>query len=860
VLVEKNLHGFDFASAGTFDLKGLEPEELFIAFRTGQIPLGKVEDAYRQHIIERFGKLTLYSVTSEKPLAVDLEQVFVKLTASEKRVAKALVLMEGGGEEWVNLDALAPPRFEGYDPRGKKSKAGGFTASGMGAPPQETVVTLTLNEALREHQVLAILGAPGSGKTTLLKYVALSFARKQAAPRLGLEDDLLPIFLALRDLSRWLDAQDKQNGLPHLGPELLARYLSDSYAQIYPSLNLPPNFFVLALAQRRCAVLLDGLDEIADSMKRIRAAELIASCLNHYVGNRFLITSRPRGYETACRLHLAAHCGECSVRDFDDEQIQSFAKSWYLAVTVDREGDNLTARDDASHRAEDLLAAVKTERVRPLATNPLLLSILALIHQRGNQLPQRRVALYEECVEFLLGYWYQVQDGDAARELAGVGGLSRTEKRALLEPVALWLHERGAHGAEVSKAELEGQLACQFAELYAYKEAEALRRAREFVEIIVLHAGLLVERESGVFAFAHLTFQEFLCARALADRADYWRTLRPHLHDPWWREVVLLLAGHLSGPGTRRAREDTAELLNQIGDAKSPLENALHRDLLLAFRCLCDMEQLGIEASRREQLVEEVWDLWRQTGIEALRDEIFELFQYAAPTPTGELICRRLLLLSQDGNEEVRASAADALGRLGAAAATPEVVAQLVALIQDGNEGVRASAVYALGRLGAAAATPEVVARLVALIQDGNEGVRASAADALGRLGAAAATPEVVARLVALTKDGNEGVRASAASALGRLGAAVATPEVVGQMILMLKDAPLEVGANLAYACGQAGEKLSGEGMAALIAFWQKHLGTKGGSFFGDEYRKYSSAAYEQLKHLAALGAAFLPR
>jgi hypothetical protein len=61
----------------------------FIAWRSDMFTLADpavaVEAPYRQHLIDRYGKLTLYSVTSDAPLAVDLEQVFVKLTATQQR-------------------------------------------------------------------------------------------------------------------------------------------------------------------------------------------------------------------------------------------------------------------------------------------------------------------------------------------------------------------------------------------------------------------------------------------------------------------------------------------------------------------------------------------------------------------------------------------------------------------------------------------------------------------------------------------------------------------------------------------------------------------------------------------------------
>src|SRR5205085_645508 len=126
--------------------------------------------------------------------------------------------------------------------------------------------------------------------------------------------------------------------------------------------------------------------------------------------------------------------------------------------------------------------------------------------------------------------------------------------------------------------------------------------------------------------------------------------------------------------------------------------------------------------------------------------------------PLREWLLRKLL----DHDERERIAAAETFEYLGAAAATPEVLARLAALARDAHPGVRRAAAQAFGQLGAAAATPEVLARLIALTRDGDWRVRRTAAQALGQLGAAAATPEVLARLAALTHDVDPGVRRTA--------------------------------------------------------------------------------------------------
>ncbi len=66
-------------------------------------PSVAIEAPYRQHLIDRFGKLTLYSVTSDAPLAVDLERVFVKLTAMQQRRERLVYL-----ETWELVEEVPP--------------------------------------------------------------------------------------------------------------------------------------------------------------------------------------------------------------------------------------------------------------------------------------------------------------------------------------------------------------------------------------------------------------------------------------------------------------------------------------------------------------------------------------------------------------------------------------------------------------------------------------------------------------------------------------------------------------------------------------------------------------------------------
>jgi HEAT repeat protein len=786
----------------------------FVAWRSGVFafidPCSADEAAYRKHLIDRFSKLTLYSVTSDAPLAVDLERVFVKLTATQRRtrIETRLGAIYSAGDP--NQDDL-PLVYTADDLDLDDVPLPPPGVQALPVPPrlaEEVTVTLSVGEALREQPCLAIIGAPGAGKTTLLRYLTLTFARHQAQERLGLDEDRLPILIALRDFNRFLNHIAENNPNEEFA-RLLPRFLHGHYAAVAPHLALQAEFFDKALADGRCVVLLDGLDEVADPGRRDRVATAIAYFARCYRGNRFVITSRPRGYESEARRRLAPLCSECRLRDFDGDDRTAFARAWYTAVITDRLGDTPPARDEAERAAGDLLRAIeKDPRIAALAGNPLLLSVLAMVHQRGaGGLPHRRVELYEECCELLLGYWDQVRGGEAARELANYGGLTRSEKRALLEPIALWLHERGELGLEVEQHELEEEISRQFRELFGDADPRSRERAALFLRVITERAGLLIERERGVYAFAHLTFQECLAARALADREDYIAYTLNHLHEPWWREVILLEVGHVSSPNNRRSRKLATDLLRALRGANSWLEPVLKRDLLFASRALADVGPLGVDDDLRQSLVTELIDLWHTTPYEPQRAEVVEVFAYAMPTADGPRVRAELLHCLADEVETMRIRAATALGQIGGPVASPAVLDHLLDLTADPSGTVRSWAAEALGRIGEQAASPQVLERLLDLIADPSRTVRWVATEALGQIGEQAASPTVLDRLLVLTANPDGRVCSWAARALGRIGGQAAMQTVADCLLALTAHADWGVRRAATEALGHVSEK-----------------------------------------------------
>jgi predicted NACHT family NTPase len=370
-----------------------------------RLPRAAARQQYLDHLIAAHQHLRLQGISAgSQPLSVSLEKVYVSLTAMDQRV----------------------------DGRRK------------GAPPDERLHsgTLTIASALQRYRRLVVIGDPGSGKTTLLAYLALTYARQDAEimhARLTLaESDYLPVILPLRNLGYHLRTEHPDPGKD--GPTLLLHYLYDYFAA--QEIVLPDDFFEQALKSGQAVILLDGMDEVADKTLRERIARLIEKFTLRYPEPRYVVTSRIVGYEGAARI--GAQFGLAKVRDFSPAEVRQFVRDWTRAVETTLAGDaspEILRLADA--QADHLIAAIESNpRAADLAVNPLLLTVIALVHRYRDSLPGRRSELYEEAVEVLLGNWDAAKPGMPPQFTIGEIKLDSGDRRSLLEPIAFWMHAR----------------------------------------------------------------------------------------------------------------------------------------------------------------------------------------------------------------------------------------------------------------------------------------------------------------------------------------------------------------------------------------------------------------------------------
>jgi formylglycine-generating enzyme required for sulfatase activity len=442
-----------------------------------------------------------------------------------------------------------------------------------------------LLEVLQKHSGVIVLGDPGAGKTTFLKYLALRLARGDGA-KVGLSD-FLPILLPLAAYANALQTRDIR----------LDDFIAEYFAGIGADLPIA-SVLGEALKAGRALILLDGLDEVRDLNMRNTVVERVVDffAFHRRQGNKFVLTSRVIGYR-AVRPSVEGLV-ECTVVDFEDDEIEEFVGQWTTALEKLAQGNTAVARADAEADRRELLDAIRQNLgVRRLASTPLLLTILALMKRQGVTLPERRVQLYDQYVNTLLSTW------NRARSLSGRApgrDIDEIQTVRILAPLALWMHEVSPGVGLVGREDMRRKLEELFHER---GDASPHQAARQFLSDAHEHAAILLERGAGEYGFIHLTFEEYLAAVALALKGQgnskpIIETLSRHVGEQAWREVTLLTIGYLG------IRQQLPKIAGEVVEALVDSRPGPHGEaVVLAGDAVLDTWPGGVPPHTRERVV-----------------------------------------------------------------------------------------------------------------------------------------------------------------------------------------------------------------------------------------------------------------
>jgi hypothetical protein len=463
---------------------------------------------YLDHIRHRYGTLDVKGLVTQGPFSLEIEHVYVELAFAPNQASRV------SGNPLPRA-AVATGRHDIW--------------SFLGSPQM----------GLRNF---AILGAPGSGKTTLLNNITVVLAEHRGR-RFGVRRT--PVLLSIRDHAEAIAANPEQT---------IIEVVNNSLRKM--AIPAPDGWFQREFLKGRCLVMLDGLDEVADSNVRKVVAKWVERQMEAFdAKNQFLITSRPFGY-LSNRLSRVTVLEVCP---FTPEQIELFIKQWYLAneaMSAQKTKEDVGVQIRARDGAEDLLKRLRATRdLSDLAVNPLLLTMIANVHRYRSTLPGRRVELYSEICEVFLGKRQQARGLDLDMKPAQVKSVLQTLAFAIMS----------SKRRDLPCAEAIEIIATPLSLISPGLSGQ------EFLAMVQSRSGLLVEWESGSWGFAHLTIQEYLAAcDVIAGRRE--EELGRMVADSWWRETILLYV----------AQADATSIVKACISGEKPTV----AQLTLAFVCL----------------------------------------------------------------------------------------------------------------------------------------------------------------------------------------------------------------------------------------------------------------------------------
>ncbi len=668
------------------------------AFRQRPVPAEGPDalDGYLRRLIASLADAPAagFSVNGEGPLRVAFEAVYVPPTLS-------LVRDEAAGP---------PDRREGEG------------EDGNGEEVEEGDRHIGVGEALSRRRHLIVLGGRGAGKTALLRYLALTFARRLARQRLGLEDGYLPVLVppdpSQEEVTpRRLCQAAGWEGDPELGEAIFARYLE----------------------QGRVVLLIDGPAAESDVGRtdhpmQTRVLDWAGLWARAYPGIRCVVAVDARAYEAACP---PSGFLECRLDPSGLVAAEGMATRWFREVEAGLRPDGDADRA-ARRRVLGLTAAARRSAgAWRLWAVPGHLRRMALVHLHRSDLPGSELDLVREYTDVIAG----IQ--------GGADGMTPAERLLPAQRVALWEAAGGGGGFEARVAdalrEVDGEDATDRQSDAGTPEAWIRR---------MVASGLIEGRAGGGWRFCDPLCRDYLAAREVCRTSEDAGALVRQLREKGCFHLIVWCAG---------LHPDTPSILRAV---LAQEETAFREALQTAARCLTYGRGPG-EAARREVCAALV-GLCQAGGYGLLRRWALDLLgEMGAEEVVPEFVAQ-----GRGADPLGRERACEALGRVGGPAA---VSALSEMATHDAAAPARAAACRALGRIGSDEAA-DPLARLALESEDAP--VRAAACRALGRIG----SETVLNRMLEALGDSRASVRSGAALALGQIGDRRAVPPLLRAM------------------------------------------------------------------------------
>ncbi len=375
---------------------------------------------------------------------------------------------------------------------------------------------LSTLETVLQHSKLMMLGKPGSGKTTFLQYLAIECNKGEFQP------NRIATFIRLKEFAEDTKSDSQFN---------LLNYISEDFLNC----GVEKESTKILLDEGKLLILLDALDEVpTEKIDKITIE--IRRFTQTFYKNQFVINCR-----IAAQKYRFQGFTEVEVADFDQEQVEVFAKKWFVAVA-------LKSREDGEAIGNlfiNQLHLPENQHIRELVVTPILLHWICLVFQVKSGFPLNPVKLYEQALNILLVRWDEVRGIKRDRINCNLALL--TKKKLLCQLAAITFEQEDYFFEKEKLLQLIADYLDNLEEISS--EVTKLQLAQEAVlQSIEVQHGLLVQRAQEIYSFSHLTFQKYFTARKIVEscQVQTWNNLVSHITEKRWNEVFLLTVNMLA--------------------------------------------------------------------------------------------------------------------------------------------------------------------------------------------------------------------------------------------------------------------------------------------------------------------------